>query len=64
MKRILLFAISILLFSAVNAQYLRGDFNMWGTDYLMTQYYGYYTSTLDVTVDLTDGAFKVDHTDD
>lgn len=47
-----------------NAQYLRGDFNSWGTDYLMTEYYGYYYATLDVTVDVTDGLFKVDQTGD
>lgn len=64
MKRILLFAISIFLISVANAQYLRGDFNAWGTEYLMTQYYSYYTATLDVTVDVTDGAFKVDQTGD
>jgi len=63
-KRFLLIVLSLCLFFNVNAQYLRGDFNLWGTEYLMTNYYGYYTATLDVTVDVTDGAFKVDQTGD
>jgi hypothetical protein len=64
MRKILLFVLILITGHLVSAQYLRGDFNTWSTDNLMTEYYSHYSTTIEVTADLTDAGFKVDQAGD
>lgn len=64
MKKILLLFLSTLLFTFAHAQYLRGTFNAWGTDDIMTEYFSYYSITIEAATEITDGEFKVDQTGD
>ncbi len=64
MKKILLLFLSTLLFTFVHAQYLRGTFNSWSTDDIMTEYFSYYSVTIEAVTEITDGEFKVDQTGD
>lgn len=63
MKKFYLIAIIVFVtsnFSVINAQYLRGCFNIWGLTNQMTQSYGYYQTQFNTTVELTDCGFKLD----